>query len=128
MKVAPICPCCGTDIALDSPIIINDFAMNGAGYPLFYKGTKLPLSPGEELICWSLMKNYPAHVTTAALGERIGSDCEDVDNAIKVLVCRIRRKMRQLDAPQSIETVTGHRAYRWDPRGFRQEEGATVDQ
>jgi hypothetical protein len=33
MKLASVCPCCGTDITLDSPILINDFSMNGAGFP-----------------------------------------------------------------------------------------------
>jgi DNA-binding response OmpR family regulator len=111
-----ICPNCGTDIELDRPITINDFSMLGAGRPLFYQRKQVNLTHSEALICWSLMKAYPGFLTTDALGERLGSEVDDVNQLIRVLVCRMRRKLRAIGAPNAIATMRGHHSYQWDPR------------
>lgn len=111
-----ICPCCGTDIALDSPIMINDFSMNGAGHPLLYQGRPVPLSHDQALVCWALMKAYPSDMSTMALGERLGSEADDCDNLIKVHISRIRHILRERAMPQPIYTLHGHHSYVWEPR------------
>jgi DNA-binding response OmpR family regulator len=117
VREAKICPCCGTDIALDEPIVINDFSMLGAGRPLFYRDVMVSLTHGEALICWSLMKAYPGFLTLSAIAERISErDLEAPDNLVRVLVCRIRKKLRDLGAPVPIVTLSQHHAYEWDPR------------
>lgn len=95
-------------------MVINDFAMNGAGHPLLYKGKRVPLTYKEALICWALIKTYPGVVSTSALGERIGSEADDVDNSIKVLISRIRGKLKEAGAPPAI--ATDWHAYKWDPK------------
>lgn len=113
----PICPCCGTDIVVDAPIMINDFAMNGAGHPLFYRAKQVRLSHGEALICWALMKAYPHHLSIDVLGERLDTDAEDIANNIRALISKIRRKLAELGAPNVIYTLKYHHAYVWNPRG-----------
>ena len=117
MKLASLCPCCGTDITLDTPVLINDYFMTGAGFPLMYKGTKVPLTHSEALVCWSLMKNYPGYVTIDALAERCGTSAEDTTNLVRALISKIRRKLRELQAPEPILSLCRHNAYIWDPRG-----------
>lgn len=114
MTAHKTCPHCGYDLIVDMPIVVNDFAMNGAGHSLLYKGERLPLTHKEALICWALLKAYPEYVSTIVLGERIGSDADDVDNSIKVLISRIRSKFRDAGAPPAI--ATGWHAYIWDPK------------
>jgi DNA-binding response OmpR family regulator len=111
-----LCPHCGYDIEMDMPVLINDFSMTGAGYPLFYRGLKVELTHGEALVCWSLMKNFPHYVTKPVLMERIGSDSDD-DNMITILVSRIRRKFREMGAPNAIATIAQHRSYAWSTGG-----------
>lgn len=114
MTAHALCPCCGYDLAADQPILINDFAMNGAGFPLMYHDQVVPITPNEALLCWALMKSYPSHVTTMGLVERLDSGSDDPDGIIRIHVCRIRRALRALGAPQPIRTLS--RAYVWDPQ------------
>lgn len=92
--------------------------MFGAGYPLFYKGIQVPLTPSAASVCWALMKAYPAKMTTSALMERIGYEGEtsDFDNIIKVHISRIRKTLREIGAPNPIHTMRPH-AYIWNPLG-----------
>lgn len=114
---ARVCPHCGYDIEADSPILINDFAMNGPTHPLFYKGEAIRLTRGEAMVVWSLMKSYPDHLSTMAIAERVG--CEetlDPSSSVRVMIWRIRRKLRQADAPDAIMTMPHyHYAYIWSP-------------
>lgn len=117
MIVQKICPHCGYDLVADIPIIINDFAMNGAGYPLFYKGVDTRLTPHQALVCWTLMKSYPEAVKKTTLIERIGTETDDPLNLANVYVSKIRSKFREIGAPPSIVTLHQYGAYVWDPRG-----------
>lgn len=111
------CPHCGFDLVVDTPILLNDYSMIGAGRPLMYKGRKVTLTPAEALICWSLMKAYPEPVTRMTLAERIGSqDGKDPDRLIMVLVWRIRNKLKVDRLPIPIETIPDMHSYIWDPR------------
>lgn len=114
----PVCPCCGYDLAVDKPVMINDFSMIGAGYPLVYKGTPVRLTGAQALVCWALMKAYPRHLTISALLERVTIDKEN-DNLISVHVSRVRKKLRAIGAPNPIRTMS--RAYIWEPRGVGDE-------
>lgn len=111
-----MCPCCGYDLAVDAPIMINDFSMNGAGYPLMYRGEIVRLTPSQALLCWALMKAYPRRVTISALLERVSYGDVDDDNLIRVHVSRIRARLRELGAPQPVKTLRPN-AYIWEPRG-----------
>lgn len=110
-----ICPCCGTDIVVDQPIVMNDFSMHGAGFPLFYRGKRVPLTHDQALVCWALMKAHPMHLTRSAIGERLGYDGDGADRLIMTQVCKIRAAFDRLGMPQPIETMHGHYSYRWDP-------------
>lgn len=113
--IPSICPCCGTDIRLDDPITIDDFAMFGDGYPLTYLRKPLKLAPRESSVCWALMKAYPLVLSTDVLLNRIGS--EDAEgNVVQVYVHRIRAKLKMLGIEDPIETVYG-RGFRWRSAG-----------
>lgn len=104
------CPNCGWNVDRDSPVIINDFSMAAEGRPLLYKGKRVPLTPSEERVCWSLLKAYPDHVKLDTLAIRCGS--QGYSDTIKVYVCRIRRKLRALGCANAIDNIWG-RGYRW---------------
>ena len=110
MTPPAFCPHCGSDIRLDEPILLNDFAMFGDGYPLVYQGRAIGLSPKQSAICWTLLKAYPHIVRRDTLLIRIGSDAET--NVIDVQLSRIRSKLAGLGAPNPIETVHAI-GYRW---------------
>lgn len=115
MKEERLCPHCGFDLKVDSPVMLDDFSMDGAGYPLLYKGRPVKLTHGEALICWALMKAYPDFVTLGALLGRISVDGDNEDT-IRTLICRLRQKLRDISAGPLIETVWGRHAYRWSPQ------------
>lgn len=109
--IASVCHCCGADIRLDEPLVIDDFSMFGPGYPLAYKGKPLRLTPHESAICWSLMKAYPMSLSRDAILYRIGSEDAEA-NVLQVYVCRIRKKLKSQGIPSPIETIR-HRGFRW---------------
>lgn len=111
-----VCPHCGYDLVADAPVLINDFSMNGPGFPLAFRGKPLKLTYNEATVCWSLMKVCPAPMKTSVLAERIGSDeGKDPDGIIKVMICRIRKILRTHGLPVPIVTITRGHAYAWDP-------------
>lgn len=115
MKHHPFCPHCGYDLHLDQPVILNDFAMFGAGAPLVYKGLPLPqpLTPAEAAVVWTLLKACPDPVATPVILERV-SDSESI-NVVNVLICRIRKKLRVAGAPEMIGRTVhrGKNCYVW---------------
>lgn len=113
--IASVCLCCGADIRLDEPIMIDDFSMFGDGYPLAYKGKPLRISPHESSVCWTLMKVYPMHIGRDALLNRIGSE-EAEANVLQVYICRIRAKLRAQGIPDPIETIR-YKGFRWRSAG-----------
>lgn len=113
-----ICPCCGYDLVADAPIVINDFSMHGAGYPLLYQGCDAGLTPHQNLICWTLMKSYPKPVKKGVLIERLDADTEDPDALANTYISKIRSNLKKIGAPPSIVTMgRSHASYLWDPRG-----------
>lgn len=110
----PFCPHCGYDLVHDAPIILNEFSMLGPVSPLTVNGESVKLTFSELQLCWALMKSFPTPVRTDVLLERIGS--EATTNAIHVYVCRIRKKLKAMGAPNPIKcaaTYGGCRAYTW---------------
>lgn len=103
------CPSCGFDIALDAPIMIDKWSMFGIGYPLCYEGKPIRMTGGEAAVCWALMKAYPRPVRIDVLLNRMGS--ESPGNVVQVMVCRIRKYMRELDLPCPIKNMRG--SYVW---------------
>lgn len=110
MNARALCHHCGADIALDAPILLNEFSMRGAGWPLCWNNLPLKLTNGEAAICWALMKAYPEAVRHHVLLERL--DSAGLNNMLNVMVCRIRAKLRALGATDPIESVWGI-GYRW---------------
>lgn len=110
------CPHCGYDLVLDSPILIDDFSMMSSHAPLYWRGEQVDLTGSQAILCYSLMKAYPDSVRIETLMERIGSESEC--NVAEVLICRIRKKLREMGAPNPI-APTRHRfekrAYIWVP-------------
>lgn len=114
MKHHAFCPKCGADVSLDEPRRIDDFSMVGAGYPLLYRGEEVGLTPFERELAWSIMKAFPAHVSGDTLLQR--SDADLQENSLKVYICRIRQRVREVGGPDPLETVRGL-GYRWRPGG-----------
>jgi DNA-binding response OmpR family regulator len=118
MNALKVCHRCGADLALDAPIFMNDFAMNGAGFPLIYDGKQVPLTNDEAQLCWALMKAYPHFLTVEILVERLGSEAENPNNLIRAHISRIRRKLAGMGAPHRViaTPIWGSHAYVWDPK------------
>lgn len=110
------CPHCGYDLRPDTPVFINNFTMFGPASQLMYDQTIVKLTESERFVCWTLLKAYPEAVTQEVILDRMGSDA--MGNVINVYVCRIRKKLREIGAPNPIEPTynkAGRRAYRWKP-------------
>lgn len=116
--VPAFCPHCGSDLKVDTPILLNGFAMFGDGYPLHYNGKVIRLTPQQSALTWTLLKAYPLAVRADALLMRIGSDSES--NVIDVVISRVRSKLRAEGIPNPIESVRGV-GFRWslEPVGYR---------
>lgn len=109
----PFCPHCGYDLHFDAPIILNDYSMLGQYAPFCYLGNSIQLTGFERSLCWSLMKAYPHPVRLGVLLDRMGSD--GIDNTVNVFVCRIRKKLKAVGAPDPFKATNHHgcRAYTW---------------
>jgi DNA-binding response OmpR family regulator len=111
---AAFCPHCGYDLRLDTPILLNDFSMMSSYSHLRWRGEAIPLTSSERLLCYTLMKAYPSPVKLGVILDRIGSEASG--NVIDVYVCRIRKKLRKIGAPNPItcpRTRNQERALAW---------------
>lgn len=104
-QVDRFCPHCGYDLLKDQPIIINDFSMLGPQSPLYYRGKVPNLTLAERNFCWALMKAYPKTVRHEALLNRL--DSTGTVNTLAVYISKIRKKLRQLGAPDPFVRVRG---------------------
>lgn len=113
------CPHCGYDLQLDSAIMINDFMMMGSMGQLWWREHPISLPASERIICYTLMKAYPSPVRHDVILDRLDSDSES--NVLDVYVHRIRKKLKEIGAPNPIVTARGSgshgRAYIWSPEG-----------
>lgn len=88
--------------------------MMGPISPLAYQGEPVKLTPYELQICWALLKAFPDPVRVDVLLDRLDSDA--TTGAIHVYVCRIRKKLKAMGAPNPIRSASLHgvfRAYSW---------------
>lgn len=100
------CPHCGYDLVLDAPVLINDFSMMGAMSQLWWRDQPIGTLTGtERMICYTLMKAYPAAVRTSVILDRIDSEGEG--KILNVYVFRIRKKLREAGAPNPIQAMLG---------------------
>lgn len=109
-----MCPHCGYDLRLDTPILIDDFIMMSSMAPLNWRGQNINLTGSERIICYTLMKTYPLPVRLPVILDRL--DSEATGNVVDVYICRIRRKLRDVGAPNPIKAVRnrGHgRVFTW---------------
>lgn len=108
--VMSVCTRCGYDLYKDTAVSAGGFAMTSAGQPLTYRGEPITLTAGEKHIVWSLLKAAPHALKIGILLERLDSD--GYEDTVRVLVCRIRRKIRDTAGYDPIETIRG-KGYRW---------------
>lgn len=106
---APFCPHCGYNLETDAAILINDFAMMSSNAPLSWRDHTVKLTSAERIICYTLMRAYPSSVKVATLLDRV--DSESAGNVIDVFICRIRKKLHDLGAPNPIAAMG--RAFVW---------------
>lgn len=114
----PFCPHCGYDLRMDQPVLIDDYSMLGSLSPLCWKNEPVGLTATENLLCWSLLKAYPDPVRIEVLADRCGS--EATSNVTEVIICRIRKKLREMGAPNPIVSARmrgSSRAFVWKPGG-----------
>jgi hypothetical protein len=74
--VTSMCPGCGFDLALDQPVIINDFSMLSAMSPLYYRGNPIKLTFSERTVVWAMMKAFPRPVSHEVMLNRLDSEAE----------------------------------------------------
>lgn len=112
-----LCPHCGYDLQLDTPILIDDFSMMNSMSHLWWRDQVIALTSSERIVCYTLMKAYPGPVRTSVLLERLDSDAEH-NNIINVYISRIRRKIRDVGAPNPIVTQGRDGVYSWATGGY----------
>lgn len=104
---AAVCPHCGYDLERDQIIDRDGLRFDPRG-DVTWHGMALQLTTNERIVLGTIVKAAPDCVTRAVLDERTGYT--GMGNCSEVLVCRIRRKMRDV-APAMIatplETVRG---------------------
>jgi DNA-binding response OmpR family regulator len=105
-----MCPHCGFDIALDQPVVLNEFSMLSSMSPLYWNGQAIKLTGSERTLVWALMKAFPQPVSHDALINRLDSEAEG--NVIDVYASRVRAKLRQVGAPIPFESQRAARAGR----------------
>lgn len=99
----PLCPHCGYDLRLDTPVLIDDFSMMSSVAVLRWEGEAVKLTGSERILVYTLMKAYPAPVRLSVILDRMDSDA--TGNVIDVYLCRIRKKLRAIGAPNPIASV-----------------------
>lgn len=88
--------------------------MMGSIAHLRWRGEAVRLTASERILCYTLMKVYPAPVKLSVILDRMDSDA--TGNVIDVHLCRIRKKLREIGAPDPIVTVRNRgreRAIAW---------------
>lgn len=109
-----LCPHCGYDLCHDTPALHGDFYMSGPLGEIRWKEQVIKLTAAQSSVCYTLMKNYPNPVTLEVILERLGS--EAATDVVAVHVCRIRKLLRAIGAPDPIKARQhrgGKRAYAW---------------
>jgi DNA-binding winged helix-turn-helix (wHTH) protein len=109
----PFCPCCGYDLVVNQPILLNDFSMMSPISPLTYRGEPIHLPPMQREICWSLMKACPDPVASTVVLDRVGS--EGSHENVKVHIHYIRKALKEIGAPDPFKACfhRGGGAYKW---------------
>lgn len=83
--------------------------------PVLYDGRQVKLTGMERGILWTIMKAYPRVISHETILLRTHDADSDVyHDTIRVLVCRLRRKLREAGLPDPVETVWGT-GYVWRP-------------
>lgn len=100
---------------LDAPVLIDDFSMMSSISDLWWRDKPVPMAAAEKVICYTLMKAYPVPVRRDVILERLGSESDG--NIIDVYVCRLRKKLREIGAPNPIgmSQARFERAMVWVP-------------
>lgn len=106
-----LCPSCGLDLSKNEPVSSATYKMHGPNGPLVIDGKDIPLAPLENEVAWALLRAKPAPLGKDAILLRIGSEGDG--NLVAVILCRLRKKIREAGVEREvIQTVYGG-GYRW---------------
>ncbi len=100
--MASLCLCCGADLDEQKPIEYGGVKFDSYG-DITFKGVLLDLSAYERRVLGAIVKAEGQFVNAEAIKNILYGEekAETVNsNVIQVLVCRIRKKMREIDPSQ----------------------------
>ena len=111
MTASHTCPSCGYN--LSSLNGIRHGALSIERGVIYWNAHRIKLTRSENILVQAIAGGDGHAIKLSGLIEAVGSESGDPRNLAAVLVCRIRRKFRQVDADfDAIETVGGY-GYRW---------------
>jgi len=103
------CPNCGFALERIEPFTVGELTVDGEFGDVTWRGVRVPLTPREKAIVITLARGDGTPIKRIGLAEVIGSDeLLDPGNLVDVMICKARRKFRELDASfDRIESVWG---------------------
>ena len=108
-----VCPNCGYALEPLAAFSLGDLFIDKGGAFVWWRKRPVPLTTAERLIVTTLARADGVPVRHDILAESTGSESEDPDNCAAVLISRVKRKFREVDAAfRCIETVRGQ-GVRW---------------
>ena len=108
-----ICPRCWCNLVPEQPMADGPFRYDSVD-GLSYNGVKVRLSRQERELVGSLLHAKGRLLSPDAIVTRLDSETENPPRLVSVLLAGIRRKLRQLGAPNPIKTHPEYGAgWRW---------------
>lgn len=105
------CPHCGFSLDRDEPIERDGFTIDPRG-SLSFLGEPVRMTRAEVCLMHTVASANGRIVSRSTVGERVG-DQDDPANVASVLLCRVRKRLREISAPCPVVGVHG-RGYRWE--------------
>lgn len=111
---ASVCPCCGYNLARLEDFTLGDLHVSGEFGAVSWKGKAPHLTATDRLIVLALAMGKGRYISRLGLIEAGGlEDVADPDGQLSVLICRVRRRFREIDPGfDEIETTRGL-GFRW---------------
>lgn len=107
-----ICPHCGYDLVLASPVEDGDYLFV-PGDGVYFRRRRINAAPQCHEILGTLMRERGHPVSRIVLAERIGYDGDHPENIIAVQLCNLRRALPGVTVPFATVPKVG---VRWLPQ------------
>jgi DNA-binding response OmpR family regulator len=109
------CPSCGASLTAFASFAVGRLFVDKGGAVIWWNERPVQLTASERLIVIALARADGVPVKRDILAEVAGSESDNPDNCVDVLLCRAKAKFRAIDPNfDRIETIHGQ-GIRWRP-------------